>query len=175
MSAAFPLTVLLLVLTAPFGVQAPFLSHPVISPSDKYEIVNLNFENVPQGSDAHKLLLKTKDDGQIIWSHPYGRHVDVSWSTVGDVLVVNDYAGSNYTECLMLTIRGRAVMERNLRQEFIETHRSLKLDQYIHVHIQALKWLTPYKLRIEVLAYASLTIPGHIDEQYTFDMRKGFD
>lgn len=171
----FPLAALLLALAAPFGLQAPFLSHPIVSPSGEYELVNLNFDNVPQGSDAHKLLLKTKDDGHIIWSHPYGRSVDISWSSAGNVLVINDYAYSNYTECLMLTVRGRSVTERNLATEFIEMHRSLKLDQYIHVHIQVLKWLTPYKLLIGVLAYASPTRAGWIDKQYTFDIRSGFE
>ena len=74
--------------------------------------MNLNFENVPQGSDAHKLLLKTKDDGHLVWSHPYGRHVDISWSSAGNVLVINDYAYSNYTECLMLTVSGRSPWPR---------------------------------------------------------------
>jgi hypothetical protein len=181
MKSVFPVIALLFLLTAnselqvSHGFTRPDFSHPVMSPSGNYEVVNINLEDVPQGADPHKLILKTRNDGRVVWSHPYLRSIDLSWSTVGDVLAINDYAFSNYTECILITAKGRTVTQRNLAKKFLATHKSLKLDQYIHVHIQALRWLTPYQLRIEVRAWASPTIPGWIDKQYTFDMRSGFD
>ena len=61
-----------------------------------------------------------------------------------------------------------ASRRENLAKEFIRTHGSLKLDQYIHVHIQALKWLTPcYKLRIEVWSLRVADDPGGISIKNT--------
>jgi uncharacterized protein YbaA (DUF1428 family) len=148
---------------------------PLVSPSGAYELVEIDFDNVPEGSPTHKLILKTMGDGHLVWTHPYRRHVDASWSNAGDVLVINDYVGSNYAECILLTLDGYTVKQRNLMPELLKTHPELHLTDYIHVYAVASKWLTDHTLLVNVEAWASLTRPGFLNKQFKFDIRDGFE
>ena len=147
-------------------------SSPLVSASGKYELVNHDRSGP---APNHKVILKTAAGHRVLLSRSYYRGLEASWAPASDVLVINDFAGSNYTECIVDTIQPGKIAEENLVEELMHVQPQLQLERYIHVHVQAVKWLGPDSFLVRVRAWASPTIKGWFDKDYTYDLRHGFE
>lgn len=80
-------------------VEFPGPQAQLQSPDRRYVLENLDSDKEPH----HTLRLKNTETGAVRTLCNYPRHVTVLWSPDGKKLVVNDYAGSDFSKILIFS------------------------------------------------------------------------
>jgi hypothetical protein len=80
-------------------VEFPGPQAQLQSPDRRYVLENLDSDKEPH----HTLRLKNSETGAVRTLCNYPRHVSVLWSPDGKKLVVNDYAGSDFSKTLIFS------------------------------------------------------------------------
>ena len=128
---------------------------PVASPDGRYVVSNVFCSN-----QEHELalVLRNRKSGKARTLYRYDRDASVVWSPDSRWVAINDFAGSDFTNNLLVSIDPSispiSLKERLLRSE--PNQKALKSD---HLYIAATEWQSPTE--IELLVY------GHDSERRT--------
>ncbi len=77
----------------------PASSRAAWSPDKHFSISSVDHDS---GELAYSLILKDASTGQAKKILDYGRHVDVAWAKDSSFFYVNDFAGSDFSTCVVL-------------------------------------------------------------------------
>ena len=127
------------------------------SPNGYYVIRNVDQDNVPF---AHKLFFRDEHAKEEFLLMEYGRHVETLWSPSGHNLVVNDHAGSDYSEIYVYEFKPnfRSIkLSEQIREKF-ESDASIVKNH--HVYMDAVEWLSDERLKIRVSGYGDVDPKG---------------
>src|SRR6266487_4669503 len=86
------------------AIQFPGEISQIASPNGRYVLVNVDSESEEQTlslGDNHALYLRDLKNGSEKRIYVYGRHVKVLWSPRGNRLMISDYGGSDYANCVI--------------------------------------------------------------------------
>lgn len=138
-------------------IPLPGSTSQIKSPNGYLVLVNIDSDSEP----FHSLVLKNLRTGMEKTLQTYSRHITVSWSPGGDSLFVNDFGGSDYSNCLVYTFDGSFtpldVTEEMRRLRPQDSH----LWGNHHIYIQASKWLNDTELLIRVHGYGDIDPKGY--------------
>lgn len=156
---------LLLVVLVPFATVVlagdvptgfPGKVSQVASPDGRFVLRNVDYDQEPY----HVLYLgdvRRKTEEKLL---AYGRVASALWSPDGRALLVNDYGGSDYSNCLVFLFgdgRTRIDVQAKLREQ-------LGGDQTLfrnhHVYIEGVTWLGRSTVEVKVSGYGDVDPKG---------------
>jgi hypothetical protein len=130
------------------------------SPNGLYVLMNLdNAKMVP----PHELLVKNTKSGSVTLILSYPRWVSTLWSPNGSALIVNDHAGSDYSDAYVY-ILGSSVARISVVQQLkkaFPNDPTLFLND--HVYVDGTRWLDGHVIRVEVHGHGSVDPNGFIE------------
>lgn len=148
-------------------VEFPGPTAQLQSPDGRYVVENLDSDKDPH----HTLRLKNAETGAVRILCNYQRHVTVLWSPDGKKLVVNDYAGSDFSKILVFSA------DQDMPPEDVgaELLRSLKdypdrksLADNHHVYFAVSSWEGNEAVKLKVRGYGEVDPKGFARRyQYT--------
>ena len=122
-----------------------------------YVIRNVDQDNVPF---THKLFFRNEHAKEEFLLMEYGRHIETLWSPSGHNLVVNDHAGSDYSEIYVYEFKPnfRSIkLSEQIREKF-ESDASIVKNH--HVYMDAVEWLSDTQLKIKASGYGEADPKG---------------
>ncbi len=128
---------------------------PVISPDAQYRVSNV-FCSDQEHERELVLVLRNLKSGESRTLYTYDRDASVVWSPDSRWIAINDFAGSDYTNNLLVSI-DRSVSPIDLKERLIRSEPKQSVLKSDHLYIAATKWESGQK--IELLAY------GHDSER----------
>ncbi len=131
----------------------------VVSPDGRFALINDDSDSEPH----HKLFLedrRTKSRRKIL---EYGRHVDVLWNPKSTSFVVNDYVGSNFSECLLFsTIADEPPVDvgDEVQHRITSSKQLTSIRQNDHVYFAGQRWLSSRTLQVKVWGHGDIDPSG---------------
>lgn len=122
------------------------------SPNHRYILVNKNSD---RWETPHRLYLINRQSGKQILLLRYPRWVATLWSPDSNALAVSDHFASNQSDCYVFALRSkikRFDIWALLRKEFPDD-RTLFFNY--HVYLDAIRWTSPDRLRVEAHGHGS--------------------
>ena len=175
---AMPLLVLVgLISSAPTEAQlltAKLISFPehsqARSPDGRYLIAGVESDSEPYHAvflDDRRLKTRRK-------LFNYERHIELLWNPDSKYFVLNDYAGSDYSECKIISVDEKVpsidVWNEIVRGSTSKEKRSL-LENH-HVYIAAREWIGSDTLKVKVWGYGEVN-PSGFTRFYFYDKKLG--
>jgi len=174
-----PILLLVVLTVIPRATQtqplpAKLISFPehsrAVSPDGRYSITGVYSESEPY----HTVFL---DDRQLKTRRElfsYSRSIELLWNPDGKSFVLNDYAGSDYSECKIIFVDEKAesidVWDKIVKGIAPREQRSL-LENH-HVYIAAREWVSRDAVKVKVWGYGEVNRSGFI-RFYTYDKKLG--
>jgi hypothetical protein len=106
------------------------------------------------------LYLRDLNTGEEKKIYSYDRHVEVLWSPKGGRLVINDYGGSNYANCIIFIFDPAwdiIDIEQLVRQN-LYSNKSIFTNE--HVYIVGIEWTREDVVKIKFYGYGSVNPEG---------------
>ena len=142
------------------------------SPDGRYVLINVDSDKAPH----HVLVIKDSSSGVKRQIHSYGRHVSALWSPDGNMLVVNDYAGSDFSKSLLFsaaadkpTVDLGAALLRSLENSAARR----ELTGNDHVYFAVKKWKSQTELVLRVWGYGDAS-PRGFSQTYVYSLEGSF-
>jgi hypothetical protein len=90
----------------------------------------------------------------------YNRHVTALWSPDGKGLAINDYGGSDYSNCFVFSFDGehKKVDIRQELEQLLAASDSI-FDNH-HVYVECAAWLTGHELKVKVSGHGDVSPKG---------------
>lgn len=171
------LAVLILIRMAPAVAQRlttkpiSFPEHSqAVSPSGRYLITAVDSDSEPHHTIfLNDRRLKTR---RVLFS--YGRGIEILWNPDSKSFVLNDYAGSDYSECRIISVDEKAesinVWDKIVKDATAKEKRSL-IENH-HVYIAAKEWIGSKTLKVKVWGYGEVDRDG-FTRYYLYEMGRG--
>jgi hypothetical protein len=140
-------------------VEFPGPQAKLQSPDGRYVVENVDSDKEPH----HTLRLKSAATGTVRTLCSYQRHVTVLWSPDGKKLVVNDYAGSDFSRVLIFSADRESPLV-NVGAELLQSlrdspdRRSLADNQ--HVYFAVSGWEGKESVKLKVWGYGQVDPKG---------------
>jgi hypothetical protein len=138
-------------------ISFPEHSHAV-SPDGRYLISGVDSDSEPFHTvflDDHRLTTRRK-------LFNYGRGIEILWNPDSKSFVLNDYAGSDYSECRIISVDEKVqsinVWDKIVKKATTKEQRSL-LENH-HVYIAAKQWISSKTLKVKVWGYGEVDHDG---------------
>ena len=162
------------VVPAQAQLRAKLISFPehsqAVSPDGRYLITGVYSDSEPYHTvflDDRRLKTRRK-------LFDYGRHIELLWNPDSKSFVLNDYAGSDYSECRIISVDEKVqpinVWDRIVKDATNKEQRSL-LENH-HVYIAAKQWISSKTLKVKVWGYGEVDHDG-FTRYYLYEMRGG--
>jgi hypothetical protein len=151
----------LLLLLAPSALAGGLIAFPgpfseVSSLDGRFVLANVDSDEPPY----HVLYLREKAKSGQEKLLEYGRHASALWAPDGRGLVINDYGGSDYSNCLVFAVASarkhvdiRAELRKQLAGERL-------IFRNHHVYIEGVAWLGADKVKVKVSGYGDIDPKG---------------
>jgi len=111
----------------------------------------LVIRNVDSDAEPHHTLYLKQANGSEHRLLSYGRHVSVLWAPNERTVVVNDFAGSDYSVCRVYLVEsGRAV---DVSQAIRTRYGDDTVFENHHVYFEAVAWRGAETLKVKVWGY----------------------
>lgn len=155
------------VLAADYTAAFPSAMSNLISPNGKYMVVNVDYDHrVPH----HALFIVNESRKQRIYLYSYSRHVDISWALDSAHLYINDYAGSDNSDCLIYGVSNMSIVRiANVLQKY--NLESSQIKHNGHVYIKCSKWISNKRVAVEVSGYGGGN-PNGFNIYYVYELGK---
>jgi hypothetical protein len=141
-----------------------------ISPDGRYSIIGIESDSGPY----HTVFLEDRRTNMRRKLFEYGRHIEILWNPDSRSFVLNDYAGSDYSECKIISVDEKVrpidVWDKIVKGITINEQRSL-LENH-HVYIAAREWISPDTLKVRVWGYGNVNHSG-FTRFYIYDKKLG--
>jgi hypothetical protein len=141
-----------------------------LSPDGRYLITGVESDSEPYHTvflDDRRLKTRRK-------LFNYDRHIELLWNPDSKHFALNDYAGSDYTECKIISVDEEIpsidVWNEILKGSTSKGQRSL-LENH-HVCVVAREWIDSYTLKVKVWGYGDVNPSGFI-RFYTYNKKLG--
>jgi hypothetical protein len=130
------------------------------------------------GNDDRPIMLRYPN-GRTEQIDTFGRHADVSWSPLGDRLVITNWIGSNVADCTVIRPSNSGARKQSFTSLITREHiRSVSRDilDVDHVYVSCGRWVAPGRVQVEVSGHgcnqASCTSRS-FDHFLIYDFRSG--
>jgi hypothetical protein len=140
-------------------VEFPGPQAQLKSKDGRYVLENVDSDKEPH----HTLLLKNAESGAVRTLCNYQRHVTVLWSPDGKKLVVNDYAGSDFSKVLIFSTEQDSPPEdvgAQLLHSLQGSPDRKGLTDNHHVYFAASSWEGDESVRLKVWGYGQADPKG---------------
>jgi len=140
-------------------VEFPGPQAQLQSPNGRYVVENVDSDKEPH----HMLRLKNSETGAVRTLCNYQRHVTVLWSPDGKKLVVNDYAGSDFSKALIFSLDqdGRAEdVGSELLQSLKDSPDRKSLAENRHVYFAVYGWDGNGAVKLKVWGHGEIDPSG---------------
>jgi hypothetical protein len=141
-----------------------------VSPDDRYLIFGVDSDSEPY----HTVFLEDRRLKTRRNLFNYSRWIELLWNSDSKSFVLNDHAGSDYSECKIIPVDEKAkpidVWDKILKGIAPREQRSL-LENH-HVYIEAKEWISRDTLKIKVWGYGEVNRSG-FTRFYTYDKKLG--
>lgn len=117
------------------------------SPNDQFVIQNEDADEEPH----HTLYLLSKSTGVRRRLQTYERHVSVAWSPDSRAIFVNDFAGSDWSTCVIFFTDGEKSID--IRQELAGRADWEGLLSNHHSYVEAIDWLDSETVKVRIHGY----------------------
>ncbi len=155
-------------------LPAKLISFPghsrAVSPDGRYLISGVYDDSEPH----HPVFL---DDRRLKTRRKlfdYERHIEILWNPDSKSFVLNDYAGSDYSECKIISVDEKAesidVWDKIVKGIAPREQRTL-LENH-HVYIAAREWGSRDAIKVKVWGYGEVNRSG-FTRFYTYDKKLG--
>jgi hypothetical protein len=143
-------------------------SNDLHSPSGLIVLSNRDFES---GDPPHLLIGHSADGRSEVFRFPYARYVEVIWSPDGRFLLINDHAGSDSANCIVISIQegGKKIDVSGMLRGGADR----RINDNHHVFIQGVEWLGNDKILVTAHGYGEVD-PGGFALSYIYEIGKGF-
>jgi hypothetical protein len=139
------------------------------SPDGKFIVENVDSDKEPH----HVLLLRTKRTDKVRTLYAYRRQVGVLWSPDGSKVVVNDYAGSDFSTSLVFFV-GPEIPPLDLKEGVLGLLKGSPELRSItdngHVYFEVARWDGNNAVRLKVWGYGEID-PKGFSRKYLYDLR----
>ena len=140
------------------------------SPQGQYIVESIDQDDIPN----HRLVLRETTSGEVTELIEYSRYVDVAWSPRGVWLFINDYAGSNLTDCYVLEVVNSKVVRRiDIIEELRSSGYSSSKLGALHLYVAGIRWQSENRLRLEVSGYDE-PFPRGFKDDFEYVIGGGF-
>lgn len=126
---------------------------PCTSPNGRYTIENLNRTEEPH----HILMLKDNGNNTVRKLYSYDREASIVWSPDSQKLLLNDYAGSDYTLNYILYVneqRPVVDLKQALVQNMAKKERRSATNND-HFYVSGLEWIEDSKVKLIAWGHGS--------------------
>jgi hypothetical protein len=176
------LAIFLIVVLSPTGVPltqaqprtAKLVSFPehsrALSPDGRYLITGVDSDSEPY----HTVFLEDRRLKTRRKLFNYNRGIELLWNPDSTHFVLNDYVGSDYSECKIIPVDEK-VQPTNVWGEIVKGIRPKEQRSLLenhHVYIAAREWIAPDTLRVKVWGYGDLN-PSGFTRFYTYNKKLG--
>jgi hypothetical protein len=156
------------------SITFPGSINHVPSANHHYILHNVDYDNaIDKLENHHSLFITNLKNNATQRIYNYGRWVDVLWSPRDRYLSVNDYGGSDFTDCIVFSLGDDGYHKISIKE---------KLQQYPlapkavfgngHSYITCQKWLGKGKILIRAYGYGTIS-PQGFELMYDYDVLKG--
>jgi hypothetical protein len=136
-------------------VSFPSAHTHAVAPDGRFAVVNVDSDKEPY----HALFLEDRQTNSWRKVLEYDRSVEVLWNPDSSAFAVNNYAGSNVGECLILFTKGKtapvnvgdALLDRMASGEELST-----LHISDHIYWTAVRWTSPGLLKVKVWGHTGV-------------------
>jgi hypothetical protein len=145
------------------AIQFPGEISQIASPNGRYVLVNVDSESEEQTlylGDNHALYLRDLKTGKEKKIYAYGRHVKTLWSPKGTRLMISDYGGSDYANCIIFffeTARNPINVQEQLREK-MRYNKSVFGNH--HTYIVGTEWFSENKVKIKIFGHGDIDPHG---------------
>jgi len=104
----------------------------------------------------------------------YGRSIEILWNPDSKSFVLNDYAGSDYSECRIISVDEK-VQSINVWDKIVKdatTKEKRTLLENHHVYITAKEWVSSQTLKVRVWGYGEVDHDG-FTRYYLYEIDRG--
>lgn len=111
----------------------------ISSPNNNYILYNADYDNpIDKFENNHSLfLLNTKNNNkQRIFN--YGRHIDAQWSPDSNDLLITDYGGSDFADCLIFKVDNEKISITDVMKKGMPSNKEIFSNG--HVYVTCSKW-----------------------------------
>jgi len=144
-------------------MQFPGESSQIASPNGRYVLVNVDSESEEHTlalGDNHELYLRDLRNGKEKKIYAYGRAVEALWSPTGNKLMINDYGGSNYANCIIFFFDiGRTSIDVQ-EQLWKKMRYNKSIFGNHHVYIVGKKWFSEKRVKIKIFGHGDVDPHG---------------
>lgn len=157
-------------------IQFPGEISQIASPNGRYVLVNIDSESEEQTlslGDNHALYIRDLKTGKEKKIYTYGRHIKTLWSPRGNRLMISDYGGSDYANCIIFffdTARDPINVQEQLREK-MKYNKSI-FDNH-HVYIVGTKWFSENRVKIKIFGHGNID-PNGFTLWYEYLIGDGF-
>jgi hypothetical protein len=103
-----------------------------------------------------------------------GRSIEILWNPDSESFVLSDYAGSDYSECKIISVQDRVpsidVWDRIVKGITLRQQRTLLKNH--HVCIETKEWISPDTPKVKIWRYGDVN-PSGFTRFYTYDKKLG--
>lgn len=157
----------------PFHATKPltFPGHinKLASPNKRYVLVNIDSETQPY----HRLVLRDLASGKEQLLRTYARHISVAWSPSGESFFVNDYGGSDFSDCYLYSPANEdkpMSIKEALKEQFGGDGHLWKNH---HVYIECRRWLNATEVLVRIKGYGDVD-PSGFEACYSYSRKGSF-
>ncbi len=125
----------------------------VASPDGRYQVLNVFCANQ---ADGRALVLRSVKSGERRTLYTYERDASVLWSPDSRWIAINDYAGSDYTNNVVVSI-DRSTPSIDLKERLLQSKPKQSILKSDHLYLTASEWKS--ESEIDLLAF------GHDSER----------
>jgi hypothetical protein len=119
---------------------------PVTSPDGRYQV-----SNVFCSDRAHEgelvLVLRNLKSGEHRTLYTYNRDATVVWSPDNRWIAINDFAGSDYTNNLLLSV-DRSVPPIDLKERLLRSEPKQSVLKSDHLYVAAIEWESESEIKL---------------------------
>jgi len=144
-------------------MQFPGESSQIASPNGRYILVNVDSESEEHTlalGGNHALYLRDLRTSKEKKIYAYGRKVEALWSPRGNRLMISDYGGSDYANCLIFffdTERTSIDVQEQLRERM--RHNKSIFGNH-HVYIVGTEWFSEKRVKIKIFGHGNIDPHG---------------
>ena len=144
-------------------MQFPGESSQIASPNGRYVLVNVDSESEEHAlalGDNHALYLRDLRTGKEKKIYTYGRKVEALWSPRGNRLMISDYGGCDYANCIIFlfdTARSPIDVQEQLREK-MGYNKSIFGNH--HPYIVGTEWFSEKRVKIKIFGHGNIDPHG---------------
>src|SRR5216684_899985 len=130
----------------------------VTSPDGHYQVLNV-FCSSQTNERALALVLRNVKSGERRTLYTYDRDASVVWSPDSRWIAINDHAGSDYTNNLVLSVDQNAP-PIDLKRQLLQSERFADIPESDHLYMSAIKWRSEKVLQFIVWGHGGGSAAG---------------